>query len=63
MLTPLLSLNHALVHAEMPVHMRSLLLLAFLVSLEAASALRARDAEALVEAADQVGAGTVGVSA
>jgi hypothetical protein len=62
-LSPLLSLNHTLMHPEMPVHMRGLLLLAFLVSLEAASALRARDAEALVEATDQVGAGTVGVSA
>ena len=61
MLAPLLRLNHALVHAEMPIHMRGLLLLAFLVGLEAASALRARDAKALVEAPDQVGAGTVSV--
>lgn len=60
MLPPLLGLDHALVHAEMPVHMRGLLLLALLVGLEAASALRAGDAEALVESHDQVGAGTGG---
>lgn len=59
-LSTLLRLNHALVHAEMPVHVRGFLLLALLVGLEAASALRARDAETLVEAHDEVGSGTVG---
>ena len=61
MLTPLLSLNHALMHAEMPVHVRGLLLLALLVGLKAATALRAWDAEAVVEANNQVRAGTVAV--
>lgn len=59
MLPTLLRLDHTLVHTEMPVHMRGLLLLALLVGLEAASALGARDAETLVEATDQVGTGTV----
>lgn len=63
MLSALLGLDHALVHAEMPVHVRGLLFLALLVILEAASALRAGDTEALIEAHDQVGAGAVRVRA
>lgn len=48
-LAALLSLDHALMHAEVPVHVCRLLLLAFLVGKEAAAALGTRGAERLVE--------------
>jgi hypothetical protein len=51
-LSALLGLDHALVHAEMPVHVRGLLLLALLVVLEAAAALCAGDTETLIKAHD-----------
>jgi hypothetical protein len=52
MLATLLSLYHALMYTEMPIHVRCLLLLAFLVVLKAASALRAWNTKTLVKCSD-----------
>jgi hypothetical protein len=62
MLATLLGLYHALMHTEMPIHMRRLLLLAFFVILKAASALSAGNTKSLVECSNQVWSGTMNVS-
>ena len=53
-LAALLGVGHALVHAEVPVHVGRLLAAAVLGGLEAAAALGARRAEVFVEAGEEV---------
>jgi hypothetical protein len=53
-LAALLGVGHALVHAEVPVHVGRLLAAALLVGLEAATTLGTRRAEVFVELGDHV---------
>lgn len=59
MLTSLLSLDHALVNLEVPVHVSSLLLLSCLIISETTSALSARNAKVLIKRHDQMWAWTI----
>ena len=61
-LAALLGVGHALVHAEVPVHVGRLLAAAVLGGLEAAAALGAGRAEVFVEAGEEVWAEAGGVS-
>jgi hypothetical protein len=60
--TPLLTSHHRVGHSmsrlEVPVQMGSLLLLAYLIGMEASSALIARCAEFLVEVGDKMRSGS-----
>jgi len=61
MLASFLCFNHALVHAKMPVHMSSLLFLAFFVILKASSTLSTGSTKSFIEHADEMWSGTAHV--
>ena len=61
-LASLFCISHALVNSEVPVHVCSLLFLAFFVRLETAAALCAWHTKFFVEARDKMGSGSTIVS-